>query len=160
LLDKIQLSLIHIVTQAATRALAQFWQEAWKYASEYYDKMNEIRIVTGKTEQESAAIGTSLRNLAREMSVSSREMAEGAITFYRQGLGDDEVNKRLIATTEYAKTAGLSFEQSADMITATVNTIEKDGRGMEMTAQRVADVFLYLGDNAATSGKQHCPIAA
>ena len=152
-MDKIQASLTHIVIQAATRALAQFWQEAWKYASEYYDKMNEIRIVTGKTEQESAAIGTSLRNLAREMSVSSKEMAEGAITFYRQGLGDDEVNKRLIATTEYAKTAGLSFEQSADMITATVNTIEKDGRGMEMTAQRVADVFLYLG-------KQHCLIAA
>lgn len=88
------------------------------------------------------------------MSVSSKELAEGAITFYRQGLGDDEVNERLVATTQYAKTASISFEQSANMITAAVNNIETDGRGMEMTAQRVADVFLYLGDNAATSGEE------
>lgn len=158
MLQAIQASIVSSLTQMAVQmtvgAVKNFWHDAWTYATQYYDKLNEIRVVTGQTAQQSEQVGQKLRTLAQEMSVSSSEMAEGAITFYRQGLGDDEVNERLIATTEYAKTAGISFEQSANMITASVNTIAEDARGVEMTAQRVADVFLYLGDNAATSGEE------
>lgn len=147
ILDNIQSSIVSsltfLVTKMTVGAVKQFWKDAWQYASEYYDQLNEIRVVTGQTAAESELVGQNLRSLAQDMSVSSRDLAEGAITFYRQGLSDDEVNERLIATTEYARTAGLTFEQSANMITASVNNIATDARGLEMTAQRVADVFLY-----------------
>ena len=40
------------VTMMATQALRKFWTEAVKYSSEYYDQLNQIRIVTGATESE------------------------------------------------------------------------------------------------------------
>ena len=147
-------SLTQMAVQMTVGAVKQFWADGWEYATKYYDKLNEIQIVTDKSTDQAQEMGQRFRSLAQEMSVSSNEIAEAAIVFYRQGLGDDEVQSRLIATTQYAKTTGMAFDQAADMITASVNTIAKDANGMEMTAQRVADVFLYLGDNAATSGEE------
>ena len=145
---------ITIAVHAAMNTMKQFWTDAIQYATEYYDKLNEIRIVTGMSEAEAEALGANFRNIAEEMSVSSQEFLSGATVFFRQGLGSKEVEERLKATTMYAKTAGVSFEDAANMITASVNSIDRDARGMEMTAQRVADVYLYLGDNAATSGEE------
>ena len=54
--------------------------------------MNEIRIVTGKTQSEADGLGVTFRQIASDMSVSSKEVADAAIIFYRQGLGDTEVN--------------------------------------------------------------------
>lgn len=65
--------------------LKKQWKEAIDYASSYYDMMNEIRVVTGKSEQEANKIGASYRRLAKEMSVTSTELSTAAITFYRQG---------------------------------------------------------------------------
>ena len=151
-------SLVFGATMAIARmpiqAIKEFWNNAWEYATTYYDKLNEIRVVTGKTAEEAEALGKNFRRMASELSVSSNEIAEAATIFYRQGLDDNAVNERLQATIQYAKTAGVEAENAANKITAVVNSIEKDGRGVEMTAQRVADVFLYLGDNAASSGEE------
>ena len=67
------------------RQLKKQWSAAIEYASSYYDKMNEIRVVTGKTEQDAERIGASYRKLAKELSVTSTELSEAAVTFYRQG---------------------------------------------------------------------------
>lgn len=147
-------TITHAIAQFPVQAMQQFWNDAWSYANAYYDKLNEIRVVTGKTQAEANMMGANFRDLANELSVTSQDLIEGAVTYYRQGLSDMDVEERLIATTQYAKTAGISFDEAASMITASVNTIDKDARGVEMTAQRVADVFLYLGDNAATSGEE------
>ena len=139
------------------RTISNLIKSTVEYISEYYDKMNEIRIITGKTETEAAALGNTYRELAREMSVSSLDMADAAIYFTRQGLGAAEVEKRLKYTTQYAKTANIEFERSAELITSVVNSMDlameeaEDGRN---AAQRVADVFLAIGDNAATSGEE------
>lgn len=143
-----------MVVQMPIQAIKEFWNNAWEYATQYYDKLNEIQIVTGQTEAQAMALGQSFRQMAAEMSVSSNEIIEAATIFYRQGLGDDEVATRMQATIQYAKTAGIEAETAANMITAVVNSIERDARGVEISAQRVSDVFLYLGDNAATSGEE------
>jgi len=58
-------------------------------------------------------------------------------------LNESEVNARLSATTQYAKISAMEFDDAAEVITAAVNT-------MEISAQRVVDVFAYLGDKSAS----------
>lgn len=96
-------------------------------------------------------MGQNYRKLAAQMSVTSTEIAEAAVEFWRQGLDETEVNSRLKATTQYAKISSMAFEESAELVTAATNT-------MEIDAQRVVDVFAYLGD-ASASGADEIGIA-
>lgn len=96
-------------------------------------------------------MGQSYRQLAAQMSVTSTEIAEAAVEFWRQGLDETEVNSRLKATTQYAKISAMAFDESAELVTAATNT-------MEIGAQRVVDVFAYLGD-ASASGADEIGVA-
>jgi hypothetical protein len=87
-----------MAVQATVGAVKQFWSDAWSYATQYYDRMNEIRIVTLKSQEEADKMSDRFRNMAHEMSVSSNEIAEAATIFYRQGLDDGQVEERLQAT--------------------------------------------------------------
>lgn len=126
--------------------IREFWTNGWEYAQSYYDQLNEIRIVTGQTAEEAERMGKTYRRMAKEMSVSSEDIASAAVEFWRQGLDNSQVNDRLKNTTQYAKISGLEFEEAAELVTAATNS-------MNLDAQRVVDVFAYLG-------KQHCPEAA
>lgn len=64
-------------------------------------------MVTGKTQDEADRLGEKYREMAKALNASSTEIAKAAVTFYRQGLGDSDVEERLIATTKYAKIAGV-----------------------------------------------------
>lgn len=138
-------------TMVLMKGLKDLWNNATTYAAEYYDQMNEIQVVTQKSDSDIANLSNQYRQMAKEMSVSSKEIASAATTFYRQGLGDDEVEQRLKYTTQFAKVAAVDFTQAAELITATTNSMSNDIQG---NIQRVVDVFVYLGDNAGTSGEE------
>lgn len=69
-------------------------------------------------------MGQNYRKLAAQMSVTSTEIAEAAVEFWRQGLDEAEVNSRLKASTQYAKISSMAFEESAELVTAATNTME------------------------------------
>lgn len=127
--------------------LKTLWMNAWEYSSSYYDSLNEIRIVTGLTEVEAEKLGEEYRKLAKEMSLSSTDIAGGAVEFWRQGLGEEDVNSRLVETSKYAKISGQEFNEAAELITAATNS-------MELDAERVVDVFAYLGDASASGADE------
>lgn len=142
---------------AVIRSISSLIQNTVKYVSEYSDKMNEIQMITLKTDAEVAELADTYRDLAEMMNVSSLDMADAAIYFTRQGLGAEEIEKRLRNVTMYAKAANVEFKDASEIITAVVNSMGlaeqemEDGRN---AAQRVADVFLKVGDSAATSGQE------
>lgn len=142
---------------AVIRMIKNVLGEMVEYVTAYSDKMNEIRIITNATEAEAQNLGETYRALAENMSVSSLDMADAAIYFTRQGLGAADIEQRLKSTTMYAKTANIEFERAAELITAVVNSmglVEEEAEDGRKAAQRVADVFLKVGDNAATSGEE------
>ena len=147
IIGRIKTMMSQLLVQMTIGQVQQFWQKGWEYAEDYYNKLNEIQVVTMKTTQETEQLGKNIRNLAENLSVSSADLITSATTYYRQGLDDDEVQKRLIATTEYAKAANVAFDTAAEHITAATNAL-----GAE--AQHVADVYLMLGDSAASSGSE------
>ena len=148
-LDNIAGKFAQTVGRFALNTLKNQWREAIDYTTQYYDALNEIRTVTMKTEDESNKMGENFRKMAKEMKVSSTEIASAAVTFYRQGLDDSAVNKRLEWVTKYAKVANIAFDDAAQLVTAAANSMSEDIQG---DIQRIVDVFLYLGDAAATSG--------
>jgi hypothetical protein len=123
IIDQMVRSLTHMFTMWATDVLANFWRNGWDYAHQYYDLLNEIRIVTGQSEDEANAMGESYRKMAKEMSASSTDIASAAVEFWRQGLDGTEVNARLINTTQYAKVSGLEFKEAAELVTSATNSM-------------------------------------
>ena len=81
------------------------------------------------------------------MSVSSSEIASAAVEFWRQGQDENEVNERLISTTQYTKISGLEFQEAAELVTSATNS-------MDLSAQRVVDVYAYLGDASASGADE------
>jgi len=81
----IERTVVAMLAVYTTRALTNFWNEAHTYATTYYDQLNEIRIVTKATEEEAAQMGKTYRQIAKDMKVSSTDVASAAVEFWRQG---------------------------------------------------------------------------
>jgi len=146
------------------RGLRTLWKEATSYVTEYYDALKEIRVVTGKSEEDSLRLGQNYRQLAKEMSTTSQELAKSSVTLYRQGLGDEQVNERLKYTTMYSKTSGLDMNTATELMTATLNAYSSYSRTIEdagqittklgYNAEEVASMFTAVGNAAASSGEE------
>lgn len=129
------------------RGLRKIWSDAISYAKEYFDKLNEIQIVTMQTDSQIEALSQSYRNLAKELQISSTDIATAAVEFWRQGLDEEETMSRTKWASMYAKITAQSFDEAATQITASTNS-------MGVSAQEVVDLFTYLGDASASSGAE------
>ena len=142
---------------AIWRMMSSLVQNMVEYVSEYSDKMNEIQIITQKSNAEVEQLSDTYKNIAEMMNVSTLDIAEAAVYFTRQGLPAEEIEQRLKNVTMYAKTANVEFKESSEIITAVVNSMnlmEQEAEDGRNATQRVADVFLKVGDSAATSGEE------
>ena len=108
------------------------------YISELDNSLNEIRIVTNKTQQEVNNLALSYNKLAKEMSVTTKEVASTAADLFRQGLDEGQVEERMRAVIQYAKISAISLEESNKIITATANATGESVR-------KIVDIFAYLG---------------
>jgi hypothetical protein len=129
-----------------------FFQNGAQFVKELNDNLTQISTATNKSQEEVLKLGSAYQKLGQELGATTKEVSAGALEFYRQGLNDSQVLERLKLTTEYAKISGLDFKKSAELLTATTNS-------MNVSVGKAADVFTYLGDATAT-GKIVPPIRA
>ena len=122
-------------------------KEGISYITELDNSLNEIRIVTNKTQQEVNNLALSYNKLAKEMSVTTREIASTAADLFRQGLNDSQVEERMKAIIQYAKISGISLQESNKIITATANATGESVR-------KIVDIFAYLGDATASGAEE------
>src|SRR5690606_25741201 len=118
-----------------------------KYIAELDNSLNEIRIVTNKTQEEVNQLAKAYNNLAKEMSVTTKEIAGTAAELYRQGLTDAEVERRMRAIIQYAKISSISLDEANKIITATANATGE-------SVQKIIDIFAYLGDMTAAGADE------
>lgn len=122
----------------------RFFRDGVRYVLDLNKAMTEISVVTGKTQQEVSQLAWEYRDMAKEMGVTTAEIAKGSVEFYRQGLNQAEVMERMKVATMAAKIANMDFTQTAELLTAATNS-------MGVSIERASDVFAYLGDATATS---------
>jgi hypothetical protein len=119
-------------------------REGFSFIMDLNKDMTEVSIVTGQTGNEVKKLTNDYNQLAQQMSVTTSDIAKASVEFYRQGLGQEEVMQRMKTTTEYAKISNLDFKESAEILTATVNS-------MGISIDKASDTFAYLG-------RQNCPL--
>ena len=122
-------------------------KDATRYITELDSAITEIGMVTNQNREQTAGLAREYNELAKQMKVLTADITAGAVEFYRQGLKQEEVMEKLRTTTKYSKVANLDFKQSAELLTAAVNS-------MGVSIERASDVFLLLGDATATSGAE------
>lgn len=121
--------------------------DAITYTNQLDNSLNEIRIVTGKNNEEVQKLAKSYNDLAKSMSVSTTDVASTAVDLFRQGLQGTDVEERMQAIIKYAKISSLSLSESNKIITSTMNATGE-------SAQKVIDIFSYLGDATASGADE------
>lgn len=144
-------NLLSDVVRGFAREVANAFREAAVYVEEFNSLLTEISIVTGRTQSEVEELGSSYRALAKDMKVTSTQIAEAAVGYYRQGLNDNQVMERLGKTIQFSKTSGLEFADAAEYLTATVNSMDVTIERAADTEERdgIASSFAYLVEGIA-----------
>lgn len=119
--------------------------EGIKYISELDDAMNEVRIVTGLSQKAVDDLALSYNKLAKEMSVTTMEIAKTSADLYRQGLSGAEVDERMERIIKYAKISSITLDEANKIITSSANATG-------VSATKITDIYAMLGDTTA-SGK-------
>lgn len=124
-----------------------FFKNGLQYAYELNQALTQISIVTSKNQDQVARLGETYQKTAFQMGVLTKNIADASVEFYRQGLSQEDVMKRTVTATQYAKISNLEFKESAEILTATVNSMNVD-------VERASDVFALLGDATATGADE------
>lgn len=133
--------------QTFLRQVSSQAREAYRWVEDLNSAVNQIAVVTGKTDGEMEKITQAAIKGSKELRVAAQDYAEGALIFYQQGLNDEEVTRRNEITIKAAKAAGSSIETMASQLTAIWNTYGMAGEeqlraasvGAKMAAQTAVD---------------------
>ena len=93
-------------------------QGAYGYAQDLDKSLNSIRIVTGQSADQMAVLAENANKSAQALSTSTLAYTDAALIYYQQGLGDEEVQKRVETTLKMSNVTGESAEQVSSYMTA------------------------------------------
>ena len=120
--------------QSTLQAISNAAQEAYQWVYDLDKTITNIGVVTGYTGDQLDKVTQSAIAGAKELRIAANDYAEGALIFYQQGLGDDEVARRVEITAKSARAAGQSLEAMSSQLTAIWNTYQMTGDEMERAA--------------------------
>lgn len=120
--------------QSTLQAISNAAKEAYQWVYDLDKTITNIGVVTRYTGDQLDKITQSAIAGAKELRIAANDYAEGALIFYQQGLGDDEVARRVEITAKSARAAGQSLEAMSSQLTAIWNTYQMTGDEMERAA--------------------------
>lgn len=120
--------------QATLQAISNAAREAYQWVYDLDKTITNIGVVTGYAGDQLDKVTQNAIAGAKELRIAANDYAEGALIFYQQGLGDDEVARRVEITAKSARAAGQSLEAMSSQLTAIWNTYQMTGDEMERAA--------------------------
>lgn len=120
--------------QTFLQGISSAAQEAYQWVYDLDKTITNIGVVTGYTGDQLDKVTKNAIAGAKELRIAANDYAEGALIFYQQGLGDDEVARRVEITAKSARAAGQSLEAMSSQLTAIWNTYQMTGDEMERAA--------------------------
>lgn len=122
-------------------------QQAYGYAQDLNESLNNIRIVTGSNIEQMSKFAIEANKAAKALSTTTTEYTNASLIYYQQGLSDAEVAKRTEVTVKMANAAGQSAQVVSDQLTAIWNNFYDGSKSLEY----YADVMTALGAATASS---------
>lgn len=123
-------------------------QQAFGYAQDLNESLNNIRIVTGLNTDQMAAFAKEANAAAQALSTTTTEYTNASLIFFQQGLDEQQVKERTDITIKLAQAAGQSVEQTSDQLTAVWNNFAENGT---QSLEHYADAMTKLGAVTASS---------
>ena len=123
-------------------------QQAFGYAQDLNESLNNIRIVTGLNTDQMAAFAKEANAAAQALSTTTTEYTNASLIFFQQGLNEQQVKERTDITIKLAQAAGQSVEQTSDQLTAVWNNFAENGT---QSLEHYADAMTKLGAVTASS---------
>ena len=125
-------------------------QNAYRYAQDLNESLNNIRIVTGYNTDEMAKFAEEANRAAKRLSTTTTAYAEASLIFYQQGLKGDDVAKRADIVTKMANVTKENAEDVSSYMTAIWNNFDDGSQSLEY----FGDVLTKLGAATASSTKE------
>ena len=151
LLDKMGETLGHTIkwniASAAINTISGKAREAYGYVKSLDTSLNNIRIVTEKSAEDMDIFAEKANKAAKALGATTTDYTNAALTFYQQGLNDQEVQARADLTLKVANASGLSADDSAEYVTAVLNGYKV---GSE-EAEKAMDILARVGADTASS---------
>ena len=129
--------LINKVSQSITDAIS--------YVKELDTSLNDIRIVTGKSEANMRSFAQEANKAAIALGSSTKAYADASLIYYQQGLGDAEAKERARITTMVANVTGQSASAASEQLTAIWNGYKVNAAEAELYIDKVAKVAAQTG---------------
>lgn len=125
-------------------------QQAYGYAQDLNESLNNIRIVTGQSADQMAKFAVQANKAAKQLSTTTTKYTDAALIYYQQGLSDEEVKERTDITIKMASVAHESAETVSDQMTAIWNNFYDGSQSLE----HYADAMVRLGADTASSSDE------
>lgn len=137
-----QLTLYNFALKAVKKAL----REAVKTVQELDKYLTEQAMVTGKTRKETYALLNSYQDLAKQCGATTKEVAQVATEYMKQGKSTAEALTLTEAAIKAAKVAGVSVGDSVNYLTTALNGFRLSAED----AMLVSDKFAAIAAASAT----------
>jgi hypothetical protein len=124
------------------------------YIKELDKEMTNIQIATGRTDEEISKLAMDYNVLAKELKISTLEVARGATTWLKQGKSVEETGILIRDTAILAKLGLVDTADASEYLTSTLN-------GFQLTADDAIGVIdkLIAVDNAAATSTSELSLA-
>lgn len=154
LIDKLWISMKNTVRWQVTSGLLTGFtssiSDAYRYAQDLNESLNNIRIVTGKSTAEMAQFAKQANRAAKELNTTTTKYTDASLIYYQQGLDDKQVKARTDVTAKFANVSRENLTTSSEYLTAIWNNFAKGSKNLEY----FADVIVALGAATASSSQE------
>ena len=124
----------------AVNALTAKLSGAVSYIERLDSSLNDIRIVTGQSADEMDKFAVKANKAAENLGKSTLDYTKAALTYYQQGLSDDEVAARTEVTMKASNVTGQSTDDVAEQLTAVWNGFKVAAEDTEEYVDKLAAV--------------------
>lgn len=127
-------------SSAAVNTLTSKISGAVSYIERLDSSLNDIRIVTGQSADEMDKFAIKANKAAESLGKSTLDYTKAALTYYQQGLSDDEVAARTEVTMKASNVTGQSTDDVAEQLTAVWNGFKVAAEDTEEYVDKLAAV--------------------
>ena len=114
-------------------------QQAYYYAKDLDRSLTDIRIVTGDSADQMQRFAQTANAAAKDLGRSTLDYTKAALTFYQQGLDQEQVQARTQATLKAENITGIGSEM-ADYLTAVWNGFNVGAQDAQLYVDKLAAV--------------------
>lgn len=128
------------IASGAINKLTGSVQEAYGYVKALDSSLNSIQIVTQKNADTMADFAVKANDAAKALGTGTKDYTDAALTFYQQGLSDQEVAARTETTLKVANVTGLNSDVAAEYVTSVVNGYKVAANEVENSMDKISAV--------------------